>query len=269
MKGSIVFFICIVFHLQLCSQEKIQVNGKFVDVNNAKIYYQESGSGDPLILLHGFGKTASDWDPFIDSLSRHYKVIAWDMRGHGRSSSIDTSNIFLHKTAAMDLVEMIKVLRLENVKLVGHSSGGIVSLYAAVMEPALIDAIVPISAQLYFGDSVRAFIRENAKPEMYYEFMELEKLHGPVKGRLLARQFFHFNELRGDPMITTEQLTSITARALIVHGDNDFVPLDQAWEMYKKIQGASLYVIPKGWHEPHLLIENRTEFVRHLKAFLK
>lgn len=73
------------------AQEPISPNGKFADVNGAKIYYEEYGQGEPLILLHGFGRTASDWQLFIQDLSKHYRVIAWDMRGHGRSTSPDTS----------------------------------------------------------------------------------------------------------------------------------------------------------------------------------
>ena len=213
------------------AQEPVALNGKFVDVNGANIYYEEYGVGEPLILLHGFGRTLEDWKPYIPEFSKKYHVIAWDMRGHGRSTNPDTGKIFLHATAANDLVALIEKLSLKKVKAIGHSSGGITILYAATKQPDFFEAIVPISVQMYFSVQVREFIKINAKPEAYYEFNEHKKQHGEIKGRLLARQFYHFHELYGDPSITADKLAIIKARTLIIHGDNDFVPVSQAWEI--------------------------------------
>jgi pimeloyl-ACP methyl ester carboxylesterase len=251
------------------AQESVAPNGNYVTANGAKIYYEEYGQGEPLILLHGFGRTLSDWKPYIPEFSKDYRVIAWDMRGHGRSSSPDTSKIFLHTTAAEDLLALMKKLNLTKVKAVGHSSGGITILIAATKKPDLFEAIVPISSQMYFSIQVREFIKHNAKPDDYYEFNELEKQHGKVKARLLARQFHHFHELYGDPSITVDQLASIKARTLIIHGDNDFVPVSQAWEMYKNIHNANLWIVPNGWHMPHSGNANKDEFIKRSLEFLK
>ena len=250
------------------AQDPIASNGKFINVSGAKIYYEEYGQGEPLILLHGFGRTLADWQPFIPEFSKHYRVIAWDMRGHGRSTNADTSKVFLHATAANDLLALLEKLNLKKVKAIGHSSGGITILYAAVKEADRFDAIVPISAQMYFSMQTRETIKTIAKPEAYYEFNELEKQHGKIKGRLIARQFYHFHELYGDPSITPDQLATIKARSIIVHGDNDFVPVSQAWEIYQSIPNAHLWVIPDGWHMPHLGA-NEGEFIKKTLEFLR
>ncbi|MEP6738546.1 MAG: alpha/beta hydrolase [Chryseolinea sp.] len=250
------------------AQEPVAPNGKFITANAAKLYYEEYGQGEPLILLHGFGRTLEDWKSFIPEFSKYYRVIAWDMRGHGRSTNPDTSKVFLHATAANDLLALIQKLNLKKVKVIGHSSGGIVILYAATKEPDRFDAIVPISAQLYYSSQTRDFIKNNAKPESYYEFNELEKQHGKTKGQLIARQFYHFNELYGDPSISPDQLSRIKARSLIVHGDNDFVPVAQAWEMYKNIPYAHLWIVPNGWHLPHVGASNGTDFTSRTLEFL-
>jgi len=250
------------------AQEPLASNGKFINVNGAKIYYQEYGQGEPLILLHGFGRTLADWNPFISEFSKHYRVIAWDMRGHGRSTNADTSKVFLHATAANDLLALLEKLNLKKVKAIGHSSGGITIVYAAVKEPDRFDAIVPISAQMYFSLQTRETIKTIARPEAYYEFNELEKQHGKIKGRLIARQFYHFHELYGDPSITPDQLATIKARSLIIHGDDDFVPVSQAWEIYQSIPNAHLWVIPNGWHRPHVAA-NESEFIRKCVEFLR
>jgi pimeloyl-ACP methyl ester carboxylesterase len=251
------------------AQAPMAPNGKLVTVNGAKIYYEEYGQGEPLILLHGFGRTVADWQPYISEFSKNYHVIAWDMRGHGRSTNPDTSKVFFHATAAKDLLALLEKLNLKKVKAIGHSSGGMVILYAATKEPDRFEAIVPISAQMYYSLQAREAIKINAKPEAYYEFNELEKQHGEIKGRLIARQFYHFHELYGDPAITPDQLATIKARSLIIHGDDDFVPVSQAWEIYKSIPSAHLWIIPNGWHTPHVGGANATDFVRKTMEFLK
>lgn len=251
------------------AQEPISPAGKLANINGAKIYYEEYGKGEPLILLHGFARTASDWQPFIPELSKSYRVIAWDMRGHGRSTSPDTSVVFSHKLAAKDLLTLMEQLKIEKAKLIGHSSGGIISLLAAIMQPDKFEAIVPISAQTYFSTQVRDFITREAKPEAFFQFNDGEKLHGKIKGMHVARQFYHFRILQGDPAVTPDQLEMITARTLIIHGDNDFVPVANAWEMFQHIPNAHIFIVPNGWHLPQLGSLNGADLMRRTVEFLK
>ena len=263
---SIAFLLSSTFVL---AQEPVSPNGKFANINGAKIYFEEYGQGEPLILLHGFARTSSDWQSFIPEFSKHFRVIVWDMRGHGRSTNPDTSIIFRHAVAAQDLLTFMDTLKLKKAKVIGHSSGGIIILYAATMQPERFDAIVPMSAQMYYSLQTREFIEKNAKPDSSYEFNEGEKLHGKLKGMLIARQFYNFHKLKGDPSITPDQLATIKARTLIIHGDNDFVPVSQAWEMFQNILNAHLYIIPNGWHLPQLGPLNGADFLRRTLEFLK
>lgn len=271
-KNCIVTLICITFLLSSTpveAQEPVSPNGKFANINGANIYYEEYGQGEPLILLHGFARTASDWQSFIPEFSKHYRVIVWDMRGHGRSTNPDTSIVFRHAVAAQDLLSLMDALKLKKVKVIGHSSGGIIILYAASLQPERFDAIVPMSAQMYYSLQTREFIEKNAKPDLSYKFNEGEKLHGKLKGMLIARQFYNFHKLKGDPSITPDQLATIKARTLIIHGDNDFVPVSQAWEMFQNIPNAHLYIVPNGWHLPQLGSLNGADFMRRTLEFLK
>lgn len=253
----------------LCEAQVLpKENGKILELDGASIYYEEYGNGEPLLLLHGFGRTLEDWKPLIPEFARQYRVIAWDMRGHGRSSSGDTTEVFLHQRAASDLLALIQALDLEKVKAIGHSSGGILLLQAASQRPEAFEAIIPVSAQLQFSQQVRDFIRQNAKPEDFYEFNELEAQHGAAKGRLLARQFYHFSELQGDPATTFDQLRHISARSLIIHGDDDFVPVSEAWEMHLHLDNPHLWIVPNGGHLPHLGPQREADFTRIVLEFL-
>lgn len=271
MKKSFLFSAIILLFIAapyLNAQEPISENGRFTTVNGAKIYYEEYGQGAPLFLLHGFAGTASEWKAFIPELSKQYRVIAWDMRGHGRSTNPDTTNVFLHAVAAQDLLMLMDNLKIEKATVIGHSSGGIIALYVAHLQPERFEAIVPVSAQLNFSTETREFIEHNAKPEDFYIFNDGEKLHGAKKGMQLAQQFYHFHKLVGDPVITSEQLSKIKARTLIVHGDNDFVPVSNAWEMFTTIPNAHLFIVPNGWHMPHEGPLNSADFIRRTLEFL-
>jgi pimeloyl-ACP methyl ester carboxylesterase len=268
------FLIVLWSALLLCcqwavAQEPVSPSGKFATVNGAKIYYEEYGQGEPLILLHGFGGTASAWKDFIPEYAKQYHVIAWDMRGHGRSTNPDTSQVFLHATAARDLLALMDQLKLKKVKIMGHSSGGIVILIAATQQPDRFEAIVPISAQVFYSKETRAFIAENAKDkEAFNQMLGLDKAHGKVKANLIARQFYYFRKLQGDPAVTPDQLATITARTLIIHGDNDFVPVSQAWEMFTNIPHAHLWVSPNASHGPQFG-PHQADFIKRTLEFLR
>lgn len=266
-------FICTVLYMVTLmsptfSQESAATNGKFTTVNGAKIYYEEYGQGEPLFLLHGFLGTASVWKPFITEYAKKYRVIVWDMRGHGCSNNPDTSIVFLHATAAKDMLALMDKLQVNKVKGIGHSSGGMTLLYAASMAPDRFEAIVPVAAQLYYSVAVREWTEKNAKPETTLTEWGVGKTHGKEKGMFLARQFYYSHKSYGDPALTPDQLVKIKARTLIIHGDNDFVPVSQAWEMFQSIPNARLWVSPNTEHAPQFGEENTPDFIKKTMAFL-
>jgi pimeloyl-ACP methyl ester carboxylesterase len=269
MFQMIFLSLAVIISVPGMSQYKASANGHFLEINGANIYYEEFGHGEPLLLLHGFGRTLEDWKPFIPEYAKNYRVLAWDMRGHGRSTGLDTGDVFLHAKATNDLLEFIRKLKLANVRAIGHSSGGIILLSAATLDPALFKAIIPVSAQTFFGDAVRQAIKEIAQPGDYYKFNQMEEQHGATNGMILSKQFYHFHLLKGDPDISREQLKAITANTLVVHGDNDFVPVSQSWGMFENIPNARLWVVPNGWHLPHLGERNTPDFIRVSSEFLR
>lgn len=250
------------------AQLPISENGKFMEVNKSKIYYEEYGQGEPLFLLHGFFGMTEDWKGFVQEYSKNYKVIVWDMRGHGRSTNPDTSIVFKHAQAAHDLIGLMDKLKINKAKAIGHSSGGMTILYAATIAPDRFDAIIPVAAQIYYSRQVREFIKSKTW-EQYFPQVELDRRHGRQKGDVLKRQFYNFWQLYGDPSFTPDQLAKIKARTLIVHGDNDFVPVSQAWEMFQNIPKAHIWISPNTGHIPQFGAANDTDFVRRTLEFLK
>ena len=266
------FIVTFLINSDVDAQEPVAPNGKFATIKGLKIYYEDSGKGMPLLLLHGFKGTASDWKPFTPELSKYYRVIAIDLPGHGRSDFMDTTNVYLHKRAAEYIIGLLDALHIDSLNIMGISSGGFITLYIATIKPQLAKKIVVIGGQVYYSDTTRALITSLGPPEKasVATLERLTKAHGKQKGTLLARQFWNFRKLYGDPSFTPDVLSTIKANTLIIHGDNDpIAPLTNAWEMYRNIPQAHLWVVPNGGHVPYADPRNHDDFIRRVLNFLR
>lgn len=91
-------------------------DGKYIDLGNAKIYFEEYGKGNPLLLLHGNSGSISDFYQQIPFFSKHYCVIAIDTRGQGKSTDL-TKEDYTYEEFANDLYKVIKYLNLEKMSI--------------------------------------------------------------------------------------------------------------------------------------------------------
>jgi non-heme chloroperoxidase len=116
--------------------------------DGTEIFYKDWGSKDaqPIVFHHGWPLSADDWDnQMMFFLSKDYRVIAHDRRGHGRSSQTDTGNEM--DTYAADLIELAAALDLKGAVHIGHSTGGgEVARYVARAEPGRVAKAVLIGA---------------------------------------------------------------------------------------------------------------------------
>ena len=265
------FYISVVLTSETKAQEAIAPNGHFVQVKDIKLYYEETGKGMPLLLLHGFGRTASDWRPYTAELSKNNRVIALDLPGHGRSDYMDTTDVYLHKRAAEYIIGALDALHIDSVNVLGHSSGGFITLYIATLRPELTKKIIVVGGQVYYSNTTRSVMTSLGEPgkNPIVKVDDLIKIHGKQKGTLVAWQFWNFRKLYGDPSFTPDVLSTIKARTLIIHGDNDpIAPATNAWEMYQNIPQAHLWIVPNGGHIPHIGPGNQDEFLRRVQEFL-
>src|ERR1700722_10446330 len=97
-----------------------------IAVDNATIDVIADGSGDPIVLLHGFPFTRETWNEQRAALAKSHRVIALDLRGMGRSSVTDGP--YLMETLAGDLAAVLDVMGVDRATIVGHSLGGYVAL---------------------------------------------------------------------------------------------------------------------------------------------
>jgi pimeloyl-ACP methyl ester carboxylesterase len=103
----------------------------FLYEGRTRIYYEDIGRGEPLILLHGFGETHATWAKLAPELARHYRVISVDLKGMGFSDKPNDGRYHVADQAAI-VEALADELQLEGVTLIGHSLGGGVALMTAL-----------------------------------------------------------------------------------------------------------------------------------------
>jgi pimeloyl-ACP methyl ester carboxylesterase len=263
-----ILLICIFFVASSgTAQEAVSANGNFATINGLKIYYEESGKGMPVILLHHFFATASQWKTYVPELAKKYRVINVDLPGHGRSDYMDTTKVYLHKKATEYIIGLIDFLKLDSVYLIGASGGGYITLYLAILRPDLVKRAVVIGGLTYRPKQVREILAGWSKDPDATEIAR----NGKEKAILLHKQFTYFSQLYGDPSFTPDVLSTIRAKTLIVQGDNDFAPISNALEMYQNIPNSYLWIVPNGGHfcfPPYLDPKNESDFVKRTMEFL-
>lgn len=132
-----------------------------IEANGVETFYVEQGSGDPVVLVHGLGGTgAGTFKHLLAPLSERHRVIAYDLRGSGRSSV--TPGPYTVELLADDLDALLTALGLDAVTLVGHSLGGGIVLHYAATRPDRVRAAVGIGAVTALPEQGRAAMEARA-----------------------------------------------------------------------------------------------------------
>lgn len=234
------------------AQATAEAPGKTVAVNGMEMYYETSGEGEPLLLLHGFNGSGRAWSRFVPEFAKHYQVIVPDLRGHGRSTN--PAKKFTHRQAALDVFALLDELGIREIRAMGSSTGGMTLIHMATQQPERVEAMVLIGATIYFPEQAREIMRrataESLTPEMYERRRQVHK-HGDEQIRMLQQQFHDFRNSYDDMNFTGPYLSTITARTLIIHGDRDqFFPVEIPLQMYNSIPNSFLWIVPRGGHGP-------------------
>ncbi len=115
------------------------------DVNGQRLFYKDTGDGDPVLFSHGFFMDHSMFDPQVAALSDRWRTIAWDERGHGQTET--SADAFTYWDSANDALGLLDHLGIEQAVLAGMSQGGFLSLRAALTAPERVRALILIDTQ--------------------------------------------------------------------------------------------------------------------------
>lgn len=247
-------------------------SGNTACINEIKLYYETEGSGDPLLLLHGGGGCQEHWvHAGGGQLAGEYKLIKPDARGHGRSSN--PARTISHRQCADDMLALLDHLGIKSCRAIGLSMGGNILLHMATQQPERIDAMVLVSATMYFPEQARRIMEQvpaaaDWSPDEWEAMRKRHKL-GDDQIAALSEWQRSMKDSYDDMNFTPPLLSRITARTLIVFGDRDpLYPVEIAVAMYRAIPNSALWVVPNGGHGP-VFFEAADPFVQTTLCFLR
>jgi pimeloyl-ACP methyl ester carboxylesterase len=223
----------------------------YAPVNGLNLYYEVHGEGPPLLLLNG-GGCAIEVPPLgLPAFAEHYRVIAMDPMGHGRTGD-NLDREFHYHDLGEDAVGLLRHLEVDRAVLVGFSDGGNTALDIAIHHPDLVAKLVLTGANFNTSgtnaESLEWVLK--TKPEDWPPFLrETHQQRSPDGpdgwARLLGRLYPMW---RSEPDLSPEELGRIKAPTLIVVGDRDIVSAEHAVAMFRAIPGSNLCVVPGGEH---------------------
>lgn len=193
--------------------------GHYVQAGDAKIYYEVYGTGKPIVILHGgiFGSTYEMFQ-FIDSLKKHYQVIAVSTRGHGKSE-LGTDPITFEQKAA-DVMAVINAVTNDSVIVLGFSDGGYTGFKLASKYPNRVKKLIAIGAtELYPG--LRKFTfdaKQGMALDTAYWNQQFKLMPEPQR---LQEMFTKLGSMYDRLTLDKEFFQTIKCPTLVMAGDRD------------------------------------------------
>lgn len=234
----------------------------YVLVDGVRIYYEEGGAGYPVLLSHGYCAAAAMWEPQVPALAPRYRLISWDLRGHGRSDSPEAPGEYSEAKTVQDMLAILDALGVRRAVLCGMSLGGYMSLAFHRDHPQRVSALVLVDSGPGFRNPAR---REewNAMALARADRLEREGLdalgessevrtvrHLQRSARGLARAARGMLTESDDSVISG--LERVRVPTLVVVGADDTPFLAAAGYMADRIPGARKVVIPNAGHGANL-----------------
>lgn len=235
-----------------------------VRVEGIEVAYQECGSGEPVVLVHGLSGSTLWWSRNIAALAQRYRVITLDLPGFG--SLRRHGDRFALESAALWLRAFLAAAGVRRPYLIGHSMGGYICLRLAAEEPQLVRRLVlaapagvPLAASV-FGEVVPLvgavrYAAPSFLPVLAYDALRA----GPRTLWSAARDIIRLN--------VGDELRSVRAPVLLVWGDRDrLVPPVNGEVLLKRLPNARLVVLPGAGHVA--MYDRAAEFNSITLAFL-
>lgn len=232
--------------------------GGRIKVDHGEIYYEIYGQGTPLFLLHGNNENINSFREQIEPLSRHFKVIALDSRGHGNSINKNLSP-YTYQLFAKDLSVVMDSLFIKKASLLGWSDGGNTALIFSLKYPEKVDRVVLMGANLFPGfeaieeETIRIF--ENRRDSLL-------KRDDPESQNQLRLADLVLKE----PHINVQELQHIVAPVLVIAGEFDVVKKQHTVLIHSQIKDSRLEIIAGSDH--YAPIKNPEVFNRVVLDFL-
>ena len=235
--SKLVAFLILAIASSLFSQQ--ESNGKYVDINGMNMYYEVSGEGDPLIVLHGAHMNIMTMGKIIPMLAETHEVYALEFQGHGHTADIDRP--ITYQNLADDVAAFMDAVGLEKADVFGYSMGGEVGLQLAIRYPEKVNRLIaasvaydlegwqPVYSEFIPQMSVEMFLAMPFFAETHKQFANPDGYVAFLK-KMIA--------LEHEPMAWEEDVKALKIPVLIIAGDADVATLEHIIDMFKLLGGG-------------------------------
>lgn len=213
--------------------------GDRVEVNGMQMYYEVSGQGDPLVVLHGAYMNIPSMGAIIPELAVTHRVYALEFQGHGRTPDIDRP--ITYPNLADDVAAFMDAVGLEEADVFGYSMGAAAGLQLAIRHPELVNRLVAASVAYDVEGWQPAF--KDFIPQMSPEMLvgtpleeEYRRLAPDPEGfTALAEKLI---ALEREPMAWEDDVRALETPVLIIAGDADVVTLEHTVALFRLLGGG-------------------------------
>lgn len=229
--------------------------GDRVEVNGMQMYYEVSGEGDPLVVLHGAYMNIPSMGDIVGKLAETHKVYALEFQGHGRTTDIDRP--ITYPNLADDVAAFMDAVGLEKADVFGYSMGAAAGLQLAIRHPEKVDKLAAASVAYDAGGwqpEFTAFIPQMTV-EMFLDMpfaAEYRELAADPDGfPALVEKLI---QLEKEPMAWEEDVKKLETPVLIISGDADVNTLEHAVAMFRLLGGGVMGDMGKPLPESRLAV---------------
>lgn len=216
-----------------------------MSVHHIRLFYEKTGEGEPLILLHGNGETHEIFAEAGNVLREHFTVYALDSRCHGQSEG--TADLS-YEAMAEDAAAFIEALDLERPMVCGFSDGGIVGLMLALRYPQRISKLVCCGANLD-PSGLRG------KQQLLFRLLYL--IRRDPKIQMMLTQ----------PHIAAQELEALRLPVLVLAGEKDLIKKSHTELLARHIPGSTLRILPGETHSSYVV--HSEKIAREILPFLE
>ena len=271
-----------------------------IDANDLKLHYWQSGQGPDLVLVHGLGGNLAGWHlTMVPELQREYRVLTYDLRGHGRSDAPPAG--YTTGDMVQDLHGLLDALDIEKAAFVGHSWGADIVLHFALLHPERVSELVVVEGALlaplasryrrpdwdgwpYVTGTIEQLlgrpIPEENRCDLDYllrQLIEIPILYGPAQGRPrdeeiifrvldVLRPMWEGREADGNMGVAS--LSRIEHPSLLIYESNS-VFLEAHRELSERLPAATSAMLPGGKLKHFTSLEHPDLILSNTRSFLK
>jgi proline iminopeptidase len=295
---------CLAFSNSLGAWGQIPKTEYRVAINGTELYVKIVGSGTPLLILHGGPGLSHDYlEPQLtDLLGEQYKLIFFDQRASGRSMGAEDTTRLTISQFVEDIEALRQHLSLTKISVMGHSFGGLLSMYYALAYPNAVDRLVlldtsPASWDPYFP-MIGAAVSNRATEDEKKELDKIRSRRPNIDPATMERYFkIYFRPFFTDSHLTESLQLGVTAQwvsnyyttyplimkdlghhdlfdqlpslppTLLIHGEDSVIPVESAKAIAERIPDCKIEIIKGVGHFP--FVEAPKAFADAVKAFVR